>query len=62
MVLLFLHDGSKIEISNCADVVHKAGCLLCVDYLDAPIASFLDEDIFGYSLNPAVARAVGRRS
>ena len=58
MVLLFLQDGSRVEISHCTDVAHKPGCLVCLNYLDAPIASFLDSEILGYSLNPAVQRAV----
>ena len=58
MVLLFLHDGSKVEIPRCADVVHKSGSVICLDDLDAPIASFVASDVLGYSLNPAVARAI----
>ena len=52
ILFLFLHDGSKLEIPQCEEVAHKPGGLFCLDYLGAPIASFLDEDVLGYSLNP----------
>jgi hypothetical protein len=58
MVLLLLTDGSLVEIEQCEDVVHKPGTLVCVDYLGAPIASFLDDHVLGYTLNPGLVRIV----
>ena len=54
MVLILFYDGSKAEIPQCEDVVHKPGCLICVDYLGAAIASFLDTELAGYTLDPAI--------
>ena len=58
MVVLFFHEGTRAEVGHCNDVVHKPGLLICLDDAGAPIASFLDSDVLGYSLNPAVKRAV----
>lgn len=54
MVLLLFYDGSKIEISDCEDVVHESGGIVCLDYLGASLATFMDSDIAGYTLNPRV--------
>ena len=55
MILLLLADDSLVEISQGYDVVHKPGCILCVDELDAPIASFLAEEVLAYTLNGEIA-------
>ena len=54
MVLILFYDGSKVEIPQCEDVVHKPGCLVCVDYLGAAVASFLDAELAGYTLDPSI--------
>jgi hypothetical protein len=58
MVLLLLTDGSIVEIPHCEDVVHKPGCIVCLDYLETPITSFLAEDVLAYTLDSLVARAM----
>ena len=61
MILLFLHNGSRIEVPLAVDAVHRAGYVICLDILGCPIASFPARDILGYSLNPAVLRTVTAR-
>jgi hypothetical protein len=58
MVLVLFYDGSKVEIPQCEDVVHKPGCLICVDYLGSPITSFLDVELAGYTLDPPIITAL----
>ncbi len=51
MVMLLLTDGTKVEIEHCRDVVHVPGQLVCVGDTGASVATFLTEDVLGYSLN-----------
>ena len=60
MVLLLFYDGSAAEIEDCEDVIHEPGCLICVDYLGASLATFSDADILGYTLDPLVIRSFDR--
>jgi hypothetical protein len=56
MLLLIFYDGTKVEIPDCEDVSHVSACLVCLDHLGSPIASFLDEDVLGYTLQPSIIR------
>jgi len=55
MILLLMRDGSSLEIPQGFDVVHKPGCIVCIDSWGASIASFLAEELLAYTLNPGVA-------
>jgi hypothetical protein len=55
MILLLLRDGSSLEIPQGFDVVHKPGCIVCIDSWGASITSFLTEELLAYTLNPGVA-------
>lgn len=60
MVLLLFYDGSKIEIPDCEDVIHESGGLICLDYLGASLATFMDDEILGYTLDPRVISSFRR--
>ena len=55
MILLLKRDGSRVEIPQGFDVVHKPGCIVCIDSWGASITSFLTEEILAYTLNANVA-------
>jgi len=55
MILLLMRDGSSLEIPQGFDVVHKPGCIVCIDSWGASITSFLTEELLAYTLNPGVA-------
>ena len=55
MILLLMRDGSSLEIPQGFDVVHKPGCIVCIDSWGASITSFLAEELLAYTLNPGVA-------
>ena len=55
MILLLMRDGSSLEIPHGFDVVHKPGCIVCIDSWGASITSFLTEELLAYTLNPGVA-------
>jgi hypothetical protein len=55
MILLLMRDGTSLEIPQGFDVVHKPGCIVCIDSWGASITSFLAEELLAYTLNPGVA-------
>ena len=61
MVLLFLSNGSRMEVPLGVDAIHQSGYVVCLDGLGCPIASFPAREILGYSLNPALLRTVTAR-
>jgi len=58
MILLLMRDGSRLEIPQGFDVVHKPGCIVCIDSWGASITSFLAEELLAYTLNPGVAEGL----
>ena len=50
-----LTDGTYVELPRGFDVVHKPGCLVCVDALGASLVSFFDKEVLAYTLNSTVA-------
>ena len=58
MVLLLLRDGSHVEVAKAADVVHKQGFLVLIDYLGAPLETFPAEGVLGYTCKPTLARQI----
>src|SRR5437899_3052304 len=56
MILIFLRDGTNVEIPNAFDVVHKSGSIACIDPWGELIESFSAEDVLAYSLNPRVVQ------
>jgi len=55
LIYLLLRDGSNLEIEHGFDVIHKPGCIVCIDSWGASIASFLAQDVLAYTLKEGVA-------
>ena len=58
MLLILFYDGNTSEIAECEDVIHEAGCIICLDHCGASLASFLHDEIAGYTLHPAIIREI----
>src|SRR5688572_12828288 len=55
MLLVLLRDGSHIEVSQAADVIHKLGFIVCVDHLDTPVVTFSADEVLAYTRNDKLA-------
>ena len=55
MLLLLLKDGTRLEISEAADVIHKLGFVVCVDHLNEPLITLPAGDVLAYTRNDKLA-------
>ena len=58
MVFLLMQDGSRLEIPDCENVIHRKDILVFLDALDRPIQSLAAAEVFGYTVNRRVASAL----
>ena len=57
MVLFLLRDKTCLPVPDCVNVIHKFGCLICLDQEGAPILSMADAAVLAYTFNAEVVRA-----
>jgi hypothetical protein len=55
MVFLLMQDGSRVEIPQCENVVHRSDVLIFLDRAESPIVCLRASDVFGYTVSPRVA-------
>jgi hypothetical protein len=60
MLLVMLRNGSVHQINHCTDVVHKAGHLACLNARGAIIASYRDDELLYYTLDPKSVQTIQR--